>query len=73
MITRVSGRNSMISRQASTPSFLGIITSITTCRGVSDPMVQAEVWQGEEVHSVLRHDLRGAGCRLLVVLAFRDP
>ena len=33
MITRVSGRDSMISRHASTPSFLGIMTSMTIKSG----------------------------------------
>ena len=35
MITRVSGRDSMISRHASTPSFPGIMTSITITSGDS--------------------------------------
>ena len=33
MITRVSGRISMISRHASTPSFFGIMTSMTIKSG----------------------------------------
>ena len=35
MTTRVLGRDSMISRQASTPSFLGITTSMTITSGDS--------------------------------------
>ena len=35
MSTRVSGRDSMISRHASTPSFLGIMTSMTIKSGDS--------------------------------------
>ena len=33
MITRVSGRDSTISRHASTPSFFGIMTSMTITSG----------------------------------------